>query len=139
MLPDIIDKPLGTVILGDIFSNGRILTHSLAFSLLLAILGVYLYLRNSMTAALTLSYGSLVHLVFDEMWLDPQTFLWPLCGWSFARVDIDNWFPKMLHSLVSNPHVFMPEIVGFLIISQFIFGLVWGGRVSAFLKEGTAG
>ena len=43
ILPDLIDKPIGEVIFASTFGNGRIVGHTLLFSLLLFLAGLYLY------------------------------------------------------------------------------------------------
>jgi len=77
MLPDIIDKPLGLWLFPDTFNNGRILTHTLLFTLLLAAVGAYLWLRRGKSGVLCISFGVVAHLCLDQIWLNPTTFL---CG-----------------------------------------------------------
>lgn len=89
ILPDLIDKPIGEVIFASTFSSGRIIGHTLLFSLLLFMIALYMYERNRDIRGLSLTAGSFLHLFEDEMWSDPQTFLWPLFGWSFPRESRD--------------------------------------------------
>lgn len=85
ILPDLIDKPIGEVIFASTFSSGRIVGHTLLFSLLLFLIGLYMYERRRDIRVLSLASGSFLHLFEDRMVSDPQTFLWPLFGWSFPR------------------------------------------------------
>lgn len=85
ILPDLLDKPIGEVIFASTFSNGRIIGHTLLFSLLLFLAGLYIYERRNDIRVLSLSAGSFLHIFEDQMRSDPQTFLWPLFGWSFPR------------------------------------------------------
>ena len=85
ILPDLIDKPLGEVIFASTFANGRIIGHTLLFSLLLFLIGLYMYGKRRDIRVLSLTSGSFFHLFEDQMGSDPQTFLWPLLGWSFPR------------------------------------------------------
>jgi len=85
ILPDLIDKPVGEIILASTFSSGRIIGHTLLFSLLLFLIGLYMYESRRDIRGLSLTAGSFLHLFEDQMGTDPQTFLWPLFGWSFPR------------------------------------------------------
>ncbi|HIH93659.1 TPA: metal-dependent hydrolase [Methanosarcina acetivorans] len=89
ILPDLIEKPIGEIIFASTFSSGRIIGHTLLFSLLLFMIGLYIYQRNRDIRGLSLTAGSFLHLFEDQMWFDPQTFLWPLFGWSFPRESRD--------------------------------------------------
>ena len=85
ILPDLIDKPIGEVIFASTFSSGRIIGHTLLFSLLLFLIGLYMYGKRRDIRVLSLTSGAFLHLFEDQMGSDPQTFLWPLFGWSFPR------------------------------------------------------
>ena len=136
LLPDIIDKPLGTIILSDTFSNGRILAHTLLFSLILLSLGILLYYKNEMTGVLVVALCSMVHLVLDSMWRTPQTLFWPFKGWTFPKADIHNWIPEIIESAQTNPSTFIPEIIGISIIVSFLLYLLLNNRVLSFIKTG---
>lgn len=85
ILPDLIDKPIGEVIFASTFANGRIIGHTLLFSLLLFLIGLYLYEKRRDIWGLSFAAGSFLHIFEDQMVLDLQTFFWPLFGWSFPR------------------------------------------------------
>ena len=101
MLPDLIDKPLGGVILP--LGNGRIYSHTLLFLL-------------TVLAVLVLVGGTALHQILDFMWQDPQTFLWPLYGWGFPMGDAGVWLSMWLTNLIK-PQVLIPELVGLLILA----------------------
>lgn len=140
MLPDIIDKPLGAF-LPITFSSGRLFCHTLLFTLMIALQGLDLY-RRGKPWLVTISFGCSIHLILDEMWLMPQTFLWPLYGLSFERWDPSSYvwsvdYGKMIIEwLLRDPQIFVPELVG----AAIILGLVWRlwrkGRVSQFIRRG---
>src|SRR5271169_4955869 len=46
LFPDLIDKPLGRVIFASTLENGRIIGHTLFFSLILFLIGLYLYKKR---------------------------------------------------------------------------------------------
>jgi hypothetical protein len=85
LLPDLIDKPLGTLIFPSAIANGRMITHTLLFSVTLSLLGIYLYVKIGDIRVFTLAAGSISHLVEDKMWKAPRTLFWPLIGWRFRK------------------------------------------------------
>ncbi len=85
LLPDFIDKPLGTVIFPSAIANGRMITHTLLFSFTLFLTGLYLYNKSGDIIVLTLASGSIFHLIEDKMWTSPRTLFWPLIGWRFRK------------------------------------------------------
>jgi membrane-bound metal-dependent hydrolase YbcI (DUF457 family) len=118
LLPDLVDKPLGRVIFASSISNGRIIGHTLLFSLLLLLLGLYLYEKRRDIKVLALATGSFFHIFEDQMWEQPQTLFWPLHGFSFPRDHTDytgleyllKMFEQSFRSGFSEIH--MPEIMG---------------------------
>lgn len=136
LLPDIIDKPIGQFFFKETFSNGRIFCHTLLFLIIIILTGLYLYRRRSKTWLLVLSFGTFTHLVCDLMWRSPRTLLWPIYGLAFERLDLIDWMPRMLHMLVTDPKVYVPELVGVVILIWFAVGLVRGRKAFAFVKYG---
>lgn len=136
MLPDIIDKPLGTWFLRDILSNGRVFSHTLLFAVLLAAAGMYLYVSRRRAGLLCLSFGSIAHLYLDKMWLNPRTIFWPLYGWSFGKTDISHWLQKVLTSLGNDPGVYIPETIGALLLGVFLLSLIRQGKLYSFVRTG---
>lgn len=136
LLPDIIDKPVGQFFFRETFSNGRIFCHTLLFLILVTVAGIYLYKRYSKTWLLAFSFGTLTHLVFDQMWRTPQTLFWPLLGFTFERADISNWILNILHALLTNPAVYLPELVGAIILIWFVWLLLRRRKIYSFAKYG---
>ncbi|WP_048133594.1 MULTISPECIES: metal-dependent hydrolase [unclassified Methanosarcina] len=129
LLPDLIDKPIGKVIFASTFANGRMIGHTLLFSCLLVLAGIYLYQKRRDTRICTLALGSFFHILEDQMWGRPQTFLWPLLGWSFPRDSIDytgfEYLIKMLEGSFKPEfsQTYIAEIMGIGII--VIFTGIW--------------
>ena len=139
LLPDLIDKPLGDIFLYNVFQNGKIFGHTLVLNILLAALAIYALKKWRHTWLLALSFGSMLHLILDMMWLNSQTLLWPLYGWSFAKVDsVDffGWLPTMFHYLTTDAMVYVPEIIGFTILAGFAARLIQKKQVYAFIRSG---
>ena len=138
MLPDIIDKPLGTWIMRDILSDGRVYSHTLLFSVVLLAIGLVLYATRGQWAGLWLAFGSIVHLCLDQMWLNPVTFLWPAFGWRFPVVDTSGWVERVFSNLFREPGVYVPEIIGFLLLAAFALDVIRRRKVVSFLRVGVA-
>lgn len=136
LLPDIIDKPVGTLFFRDSLSNGRIFCHTLAFLLLITLIGLRLYRNHGKTWMLTLSFGTFTHLIFDQMWLTPKTLLWPLYGFAFEKIALTYWIQDIFLALLSAPAVYVPEIVGAAILIWFAVVLADRRKVSVFIKYG---
>jgi len=144
LLPDLIDKPAGRVIFASMLANGRIIGHTILFSLFLALIGVYLYEKNKDYRGLALASGSFLHLLEDQMWTQPLTFFWPLFGLSFPRDSTDytgleyllRMFEKSFEPEFSQ--TFIAEILGIGIIT--IFAANWiKKRLSKKNFDGTKG
>lgn len=136
MLPDIVDKPIGLYFFKDTFSTGRLFCHTLLFLILITLAGAYLYKVRRRVWLLVLAFGTFIHLISDQMWLAHRTFLWPFFGFAFEREDITNWAAKMLHSLYTDPSVYLPEFIGAVMLIWFFSVVVRKKKVSSFIKNG---
>lgn len=136
LLPDIIDKPVGTFFFRDSLSNGRIFCHTLVFLLLITLAAFYLYRSHGKAWLLILSFGTFTHLICDQMWLTPQTLLWPVYGWAFPKYDLTNWLQNILYALRTDPGVYVPELVGAVLLVWFAVVIVRRKKVYALLKDG---
>jgi inner membrane protein len=136
MLPDIIDKPVGVFFFKSTFDNGRIVSHTLVFLLVLLIPGLFLYWQRRKSWLLALAFGTLAHLILDQMWQSPQTLLWPLYGWEFPRFYEPDIIGLWVSMLKSNPEVYIPEFLGAAIILVFGVWVVSRRRLRVFLRKG---
>jgi len=80
ILPDLIDKPLGYVILAGAGGYGRIYTHTLLFPVLAMTVGLILFWRFRSPVVLAGAVGVASHQVLDTMWLYPRNWLYPFLG-----------------------------------------------------------
>lgn len=131
MLPDLIDKPLGGVILP--LGNGRIYSHTLVFLLVMLGAGLVAWFWKRKMGWFVLAGGTALHHILDFMWQAPETYLWPLYGWGFPTGDAGNWLSLWLAKL-AEPKVLIPEILGMLILAAFAFELLQQSK-----SENTAG
>ena len=121
LLPDLIDKPLGRIILADTIGSGRIFAHTLLFGLLLIFAGYYLYNKGK-PELLIIAGASFCHLLEDQVWNKPVVFFWPLFGWEFPKDTISGSFLDYLMIIFTRSYipglsnVFVSEVIGLLII-----------------------
>lgn len=133
LLPDIIDKPLGRLIFAHTIANGRIIGHTLLFSIFIFMIGLYLYDKRREIIVLTLATGSFFHLIEDQMWNMPKTLFWPIFGLRFPKdspdytglkVLIDEIIRGMQDAFTLNPSpAYIPEFLGLGVI--VILTLLW--------------
>jgi inner membrane protein len=136
LLPDIVDKPVGQFFFRGVFSNGRVLSHTLLFLIIVTLAGLWFHRRYAKNWLLVLAFGILTHLICDQMWRSPRTLLWPIYGFSFERMDLTHWVSNLLYALQTNAQVYVPELVGLVILVWFAAELVRRGEVIAFIKTG---
>ncbi|MFC1898822.1 metal-dependent hydrolase [Chloroflexota bacterium] len=136
LLPDIIDKPVGQWLFKEYFSNGRIFSHALLFFILITFLGIFYYRRYHKTWFLFLSLGTFMHLILDEMWRAPGTLFWPILGLEFDKMDLTGWIGGLWQSLVTNPAVYVSELVGLFIIIWFLWMLIRRRTFYSFVRYG---
>lgn len=136
LLPDMIDKPVGQFFFTDSLSNGRIFCHTLFFLFLITFAGFYLYWRRGKIWIFALAFGIFTHLIFDQMWFESRTLLWPLFGFTFEKIDLTHWMPDILYALRTDPAVYIPELVGAAILVWFVLALVRWRKFYAFIKNG---
>lgn len=136
LLPDIIDKPIGIYLFKDTFSTGRIFSHTLLFFLLMSLCGLYIYRKYRLTWGMVISFGVLMHLILDQMWISPRTFYWPLRGFDFEVGDYTEWASSVWDRLFNNPATYIPEIIGAVILCWFTLAIIRTGHIQAFIKSG---
>jgi hypothetical protein len=84
ILPDLIDKPLGRIVLRNRYHSGRLFGHTLLLNVAAFALLFFMRGRRKRKAVL-LPIGSLLHLAEDGMWSRPGVFWWPAFGTAFPR------------------------------------------------------
>jgi hypothetical protein len=117
LVPDILDKPIGLMILRDELGTGRIFCHTLLLLALLTIAGFWLFRRSGCTWLLVVAAGVLAHLLLDGMWTSYRTLLWPVFGFSFPRSAEPSGISQYWHNLKELPRAYGPEILGGLILA----------------------
>jgi membrane-bound metal-dependent hydrolase YbcI (DUF457 family) len=80
VLPDLIDKPLGYIILSGSVGYGRIYTHTLLFLILALAVGIILLWAFRSPVVLAGAIGVASHQFLDTMWVYPRNWLYPFRG-----------------------------------------------------------
>ncbi len=119
VLPDLVDKPLGYLILGEEIGNGRIFLHTLLFLLIVVTVGLFALWRQRSPLFLALGIGIGTHQVLDLMWEQPREWFYPLLG-SFTPLDHEDWFLKALIQELQNP----AEWISFFLICLLLLPII---------------
>ncbi len=138
VLPDLLDKPVGELILPSAFHSGKIFGHTLLVSVCLLAVGGALYHSRRKTGVLSLGIGTTSHLLGDAMWKTTATLLWPLLGWFRPEEVTGSWFARMLNYL-SSPFIFFTELTGLLLLVLLAYraGLTSPAALGSFARHGT--
>jgi membrane-bound metal-dependent hydrolase YbcI (DUF457 family) len=120
VLPDLIDKPVGHILLADSLGSGRIVAHGLLFLTLLVALGIVLKHRHQSFALLAVAAGALSHQVIDTMWTMPVTWYFPLLG-PYQPYNLPDYFGNAILAEASS-------------LSEWIFLAASAGIVLAFYR-----
>lgn len=91
VLPDLIDKPLGHIILAGTVNYGRIYFHGLTILFLILIAALLLYHYRRRIGLLALAAGMASHQFLDGMWRHPIEWFWPFLG-PLPRYDYSGGF-----------------------------------------------
>ncbi|MHA2362884.1 MAG: metal-dependent hydrolase [Candidatus Hodarchaeales archaeon] len=112
MMPDLIDKPIGSLM----FETGRWFGHSILFIILSTIimwilLNFFLKRKQANVEANLFAWGCFMHLILDTPGLNVQVIFWPLLGMKFSH---SNW-NSFLFGIYS-PFVWLTEFLGLIIL-----------------------
>lgn len=136
ILPDIIDKPIGAYLFRSTFHNSRIFAHTLAFSVVLVLLGLYMLYKRRKNNILILGICTSIHLILDSMWLYPGILFWAYYGLKFPQRAEGNWLNSDLIRLITDPSYYLPEIIGFLILAYYFMQVLKNKQLKSFISEG---
>jgi membrane-bound metal-dependent hydrolase YbcI (DUF457 family) len=120
ILSDLIDKPMGRIILP--LGSGRLIGHTLVFLLILIIIGLSLVSIGRSWQMLVLALAVALHLIEDRMWEQPAILFWPLLGgFHFHKaISISDYTLDLLQGLHPSLSIsFISEVAGFLILLAY--------------------
>lgn len=119
ILPDLIDKPLGHVILNGSIDYGRIYAHSGLFFIAILIVGIAYQQKKGSWIMMGLAAGVLSHLILDSMWELPVTLFYPLLG-DFGVHHFPNYIGESFMKEIGSVYEWIFE-VSFLGALLFVF------------------
>ncbi len=136
LLPDLIDKPLGRILLRSQFESGRIFGHTLLLNV--AVFSLLFFMRGRFKRKATLvPIGSLLHLAEDAMWATPVTFWWPLFGTTFPPDPTTDGALAWLNPL-NSPAAMIQEPIGLGLLLWLLaaHGMLSRDGLRTFLRTG---
>ncbi len=124
VLPDLIDKPIGSLIFNEQLQNGRVYAHALLFPVVVLVVVMLFTDRGTpeRKAWLGLPIGAILHLFLDGQWAEPDGFWWPFLGWTFPEVEHSQLW-ALIGDRLSDPLTLIGEAAG-------LAYLIWLGRVT---------
>lgn len=143
---DLIDMPIGTVLLADRYSTGELWAHSLVVpTIYMAIVLLATRRGRQRRAFMAVGVAWLFHLLIDGMWTEPEVFLWPFFGWEIPAGLAPYW-PMAWERALHDPWRWVLDAVGgaYLIWLWFAQGLniaerrkdtMATGRLPGFISE----
>lgn len=136
LLPDLIDKPLGSVFLVDVFHSDRLFAHALIFPVTLMAVVVILTPRSSpwRQRLVSLVIGALFHIVLDGAWNPPEAFWWPFFGFDFPE-RVDPGLADLFGRMVTDWRIWVGEALG-LAYLVYLWRVRLGGELRHFWRTG---
>lgn len=112
IVADLIDLPVGTIILAGRYSTGGLWFHSLLLPTIYMIIVLVLTRRGRARRAwMALGVGWLFHLLLDGMWTSREVFLWPFFGIEIHAGEAPYW-PLAWERAMSDPWRWVQEVIG---------------------------
>ncbi|HUU76203.1 MAG TPA: metal-dependent hydrolase [Methanoregulaceae archaeon] len=102
VLPDLIDKPLGIIILYESLNYGRIYFHTLLVLALIFLVAYIEWRRFGSLIMFAVGIGVLSHQIMDSMWKQYWNWLWPVYG-PFQGRSGENFLWKAIIAEISSP------------------------------------
>lgn len=138
ILPDLIDLPVGTLLLADRYSSGELWSHTLlAPTIYMTLVLVATRRGRRRRAWMAIGVGWLFHLLLDGMWTSQEVFLWPFFGWEIPAGASPFW-SLVWERALSDPWRWVTEAIGlgYLIWLWIALGLGDASRRRGMLQSG---
>ncbi len=130
ILPDLVDKPLGHLLLQETLDNGRIFGHSLLFTGMVFTIVAVVGWKKYSPLVIALLAGLISHLILDAMWMLPTTLFWPLLG-PFPQESYPDYFStSVVRELLA------PSEYAFLGGIGLIAAALWNDRLGPLQRVG---
>jgi hypothetical protein len=146
LLPDLIDLPVGTLLLPETFSTGEIYMHSLTLATVyMAVVLLTTRRGRRRRAFMAVGVGWLFHLLLDGLWALPVVLFWPFFGLEIPMGAAPFW-PLAWERAMSDPWRWVLEGVGLAYLTWLWLatglndpvrrsGLVRTGRIPDLVKN----
>jgi len=129
VLPDLIDKPVGHILLKGTVDYGRIYFHGVAILLLLVIVGLWFWRYRQSFVPLILAIGIFSHQFLDGMWRHPVEWLYPALG-PYPKHDYPDYFLNALWGELTSPTEWI-----FFITAACAFGYLYRAEIRELLHR----
>lgn len=113
---DLIDKPIGHILLQQSLDNGRIYAHGLLFFGIILICGILIWIQYHSLVGISFSLGVLSHQFLDRMYNDPENWLYPFKG-PFTSFHQENYFGNAIFRELFNPYEWIFALLILIILS----------------------
>jgi hypothetical protein len=136
VLPDLIDKPIGHILLADSIGYGRIYGHTILFFLLIAVVGIIVWKFWKTPAVCAVAVGVLTHDILDLMWREPENWFYPFLGPFKGHYPKDYMF-TLIQEELNNPSEIIVAIliaIGALLYLKYQRQILEKENYRAFLK-----
>jgi hypothetical protein len=136
---DLIDKPLGHIILKNSIDYGRIYAHGLVFLVIILICSIIVWYKYRSLSGIAFSLGILSHQLLDRMWDEPVSWFYPFRG-PFIPESYSNYFGNAFFLEIFNPSewLFASGVLIVLVLSFNIFSIRSNPKIySKFLNIST--
>jgi inner membrane protein len=136
VLPDLIDKPLTSLLAGSYEYESRSFGHSLVFLGCIGLLMAILWIWNRSLWLVPVFLGVLFHDALDVMWLHSGIFFWPLEGWQFSKPVNEAWQGYVQLGGYKIKQLDLFDNISVLFILYFFMKIALGGRIMEFIRKG---
>jgi membrane-bound metal-dependent hydrolase YbcI (DUF457 family) len=119
VLPDLIDKPLGFIVLAGTVNSGRLWFHSILILAAVLVPGLIVWKYRGSPVLVAAALGIASHQFLDTMWRQPVIWFYPLLGPVRGKMPPDYLF-VLLRREFYNP---LEWILGAIIVIAFVFFL----------------
>lgn len=136
ILPDLIDKPIVTIFTQSIGRGERFIGHTLAFSVLIILIGMINLTIRGKSNLLILGIGSLIHTLLDLMWVFPKTYFFPIFGLSIPMILEPGKIPYYAQLYFSIYSYLFWEIVGFIISYKYYYKGIENNGILTVIRTG---
>ncbi len=137
LVPDLVDLPVGTLVLADRYSNGELWFHTLLAPTLVVAVAVTVFRHGvGRRRLIAVAVGMFFHLLADGMWTSTATFLWPFAG-DFPSGPRPYW-GGLVDRALTDPWRWVAEALGwvYLVTLARRTGLAEGSRRHLLITEG---